>query len=62
MANIEMWPLPESAVMGAAMSMEEEKPAMFCFRQKKNGKGTSSPSSLLEVLCVLEMHKISNEI
>ena len=35
LANIEMRPLPKSAVMGAAMSTEEEKPAMFCFRKKE---------------------------
>ena len=35
LANIEIRPLPKSAVMGAAMSMEEEKPAMFCFCKKE---------------------------
>ena len=35
LASIEMRELPKSAVIGAAMSMEEEKPAMFCFRKKE---------------------------
>ena len=35
LACIEMWALRKSAVMGAAMSMEEEKPAMFCFQKKE---------------------------
>ena len=35
LACIEMWALRKSAVMGAAMSMEEEKPATFCFRKKE---------------------------
>lgn len=35
LASIEMRALPKSAVMGAAVSMEEEKPAMFCFRKKQ---------------------------
>ena len=35
LASIEMRALPKSAVMGAAMSMEEEKPAMFCFHKKE---------------------------